>query len=135
MHSTVVFLSSRRRHTRGALVTGVQTCALPIFLGVRLRERAAEHREVLAEHEEQPPVDGAVASHHAVAGDFLLLHAEVEAAVLDIHVPLLEGATVEQALQALPPGQLVLCVPRLAALSSAPHPPADWESRVEGKRV
>src|SRR3546814_19571220 len=26
----VVFLSSRRRHTRCALVTGVQTCALPI---------------------------------------------------------------------------------------------------------
>src|SRR3546814_4746399 len=25
-----VFFSSRRRHTRGALVTGVQTCALPI---------------------------------------------------------------------------------------------------------
>src|SRR3546814_5618921 len=28
-----VFFSSRRRHTRCALVTGVQTCALPIFLG------------------------------------------------------------------------------------------------------
>src|SRR3546814_9193214 len=26
------FVSSRRRHTRCALVTGVQTCALPIFL-------------------------------------------------------------------------------------------------------
>src|SRR3546814_21169264 len=26
------FLSSRRRHTRCALVTGVQTCALPIFV-------------------------------------------------------------------------------------------------------
>src|SRR3546814_10350969 len=26
----VLFLSSRRRHTRCALVTGVQTCALPI---------------------------------------------------------------------------------------------------------
>src|SRR3546814_10368924 len=25
------FLSSRRLHTRGALVTGVQTCALPIY--------------------------------------------------------------------------------------------------------
>src|SRR3546814_6882948 len=25
------FFSSRRRHTRGALVTGVQTCALPIW--------------------------------------------------------------------------------------------------------
>src|SRR3546814_15271553 len=28
------FFSSRRRHTRCALVTGVQTCALPIFLPV-----------------------------------------------------------------------------------------------------
>src|SRR3546814_2024822 len=27
------FFSSRRRHTRCALVTGVQTCALPILLG------------------------------------------------------------------------------------------------------
>src|SRR3546814_7607577 len=27
-----VFFSSRRRHTRCALVTGVQTCALPIFM-------------------------------------------------------------------------------------------------------
>src|SRR3546814_10847212 len=27
------FFSSRRRHTRCALVTGVQTCALPISLG------------------------------------------------------------------------------------------------------
>src|SRR3546814_9113674 len=26
------FLSSRRRHTRCALVTGVQTCALPIYI-------------------------------------------------------------------------------------------------------
>src|SRR3546814_3200066 len=30
------FFSSRRRHTRCALVTGLQTCALPIFwLGLR----------------------------------------------------------------------------------------------------
>src|SRR3546814_20832144 len=28
-----VFFSSRRRHTRCALVTGVQTCALPIWAG------------------------------------------------------------------------------------------------------
>src|SRR3546814_7098334 len=32
----VFFLSSRRRHTRCALVTGVQTCALPIYLGALL---------------------------------------------------------------------------------------------------
>src|SRR3546814_16508228 len=30
------FFSSRRRHTRCALVTGVQTCALPIFPAVHL---------------------------------------------------------------------------------------------------
>src|SRR3546814_1151545 len=29
------FFSSRRRHTRCALVTGVQTCALPIFPGTK----------------------------------------------------------------------------------------------------
>src|SRR3546814_988788 len=31
----VCFFSSRRRHTRCALVTGVQTCALPICSGVQ----------------------------------------------------------------------------------------------------
>src|SRR3546814_8244907 len=31
-----VFFSSRRRHTRCALVTGVQTCALPIFMKAKL---------------------------------------------------------------------------------------------------
>src|SRR3546814_8195530 len=30
--SVLCFFSSRRRHTSCALVTGVQTCALPIFL-------------------------------------------------------------------------------------------------------
>src|SRR3546814_1521193 len=30
------FFSSRRRHTRCALVTGVQTCALPIYAPTRL---------------------------------------------------------------------------------------------------
>src|SRR3546814_4429218 len=31
MQSSLFFYSSRRRHTRCALVTGVQTCALPIY--------------------------------------------------------------------------------------------------------
>src|SRR3546814_5457326 len=42
------FFSSRRRHTRCALVTGVQTCALPIYAGDRseLAERwRAEARD------------------------------------------------------------------------------------------
>src|SRR3546814_9817050 len=32
----VFFFSSRRRHTRCALVTGVQTCALPIFDAIEM---------------------------------------------------------------------------------------------------
>src|SRR3546814_2338495 len=32
LSSVLFFFSSRRRHTRCALVTGVQTCALPIFV-------------------------------------------------------------------------------------------------------
>src|SRR3546814_16730643 len=52
----VVFFSSRRRHTRCALVTGVQTCALPIFLlegllddlGAPWRREARLHVEQLA---------------------------------------------------------------------------------------
>src|SRR3546814_1214404 len=39
---TYVFCSSRRRHTRCALVTGVETCALPIY-----RDQRAEDLEVL----------------------------------------------------------------------------------------
>src|SRR3546814_6628325 len=34
-HSVFFFFSSRRRHTRCALVTGVQTCALPICAAAR----------------------------------------------------------------------------------------------------
>src|SRR3546814_1161054 len=37
LHFMVCFFSSRRRHTRCALVTGVQTCALPIFQAELLR--------------------------------------------------------------------------------------------------
>src|SRR3546814_5685843 len=40
--ATLFFFSSRRRHTRCALVTGVQTCALPIY-----RRRASAERDLL----------------------------------------------------------------------------------------
>src|SRR3546814_159950 len=45
----VFFLSSRIRHTRGALVTGVQTCALPILQRMTLfaREKAGDDEETL----------------------------------------------------------------------------------------
>src|SRR3546814_8950486 len=39
----IFFFSSRRRHTRCALVTGVQTCALPIYVPVRPAELILLH--------------------------------------------------------------------------------------------
>src|SRR3546814_9505639 len=39
------FFSSRRRHTRCALVTGVQTCALPIYAEVTI-DKDIVHRDV-----------------------------------------------------------------------------------------
>src|SRR3546814_3088306 len=66
------FFSSRRRHTRCALVTGVQTCALPILDGLLADgltiigsgrsdlDRAAFHaqvREALAEHLPEDRID------------------------------------------------------------------------------
>src|SRR3546814_3709526 len=42
-HFLLFFFSSRRRHTRCALVTGVQTCALPISAhAATARDRAAD---------------------------------------------------------------------------------------------
>src|SRR3546814_20565171 len=43
------FLSSRRRHTRCALVTGVQTCALPISPSARDLLDAVQMREQVRE--------------------------------------------------------------------------------------
>src|SRR3546814_2947171 len=46
--STFFFFASRRRHTRCALVTGVQTCALPISTEEHVDE-ALDHGIAIAE--------------------------------------------------------------------------------------
>src|SRR3546814_2286398 len=51
------FFSSRRRHTRCALVTGVQTCALPIWRGRSTRAAQAGNRRT----------EGAAADHHRLS--------------------------------------------------------------------
>src|SRR3546814_13747422 len=47
----MVLLSSRRRHTRCALVTGVQTCALPIAMW---RAELPQAVDLLALHRQHP---------------------------------------------------------------------------------
>src|SRR3546814_7517603 len=53
------FFSSRRRHTRCALVTGVQTCALPIYRSAPAINAQDQRRPVeIAEHDRDAPVHG-----------------------------------------------------------------------------
>src|SRR3546814_5067748 len=49
-----LFFSSRRRHTRCALVTGVQTCALPISLLLRRRRGGEAGRGLRAPQPVRP---------------------------------------------------------------------------------
>ena len=87
--------------------------------GVGFRQRAAEHGEVLREGVDHAAVDAAVAADHAVAGDDLLLHPEVLAAVGDELVHFLERARIEQARHALARGQLACVVLLLEPLFAA----------------
>src|SRR3546814_5981442 len=48
------FFSSRRRHTRCALVTGVQTCALPILHMVEIAEKLGFDWVSVSEHHYAP---------------------------------------------------------------------------------
>src|SRR3546814_14377538 len=62
------FFSSRRRHTRCALVTGVQTCALPISCRVAPHCRAfagarRRHRSSALCHHRPTHCDGGVGAH------------------------------------------------------------------------
>ena len=80
------------------------------LLRVRLRQRAAEHGEVLGEDEDAAAVHRAPAGDDAVAGDLRFLHAELVGAVLDEHVELLERVAVHQELDALARGELAALV-------------------------
>src|SRR3546814_4554909 len=62
-----VFFSSRRRHTRCALVTEVQTCALPILLDRQYRATLDEPIGILGDITPRAAVQTA-AGRHRVAG-------------------------------------------------------------------
>src|SRR6185503_9243200 len=87
--------------------------------GVGLRQRSAEHGEVLGERIDDAAVDAAVAADHAVARNDLLRHSEIDTAVRDELVDFLEGAVIEQARHALARGQLALRMLSLEALFPA----------------
>src|SRR5439155_24774013 len=88
--------------------------------GVGLGERAAEHGEVLRKSERRPPVDQAMSRDDAVSGSHLVLHAEIATAMGDELVDFLEGARIEQQLDALGSRQLARgALPLQAVLPAA----------------
>jgi hypothetical protein len=78
------------------------------LLAVDLAERPPEHRGVLTEHRNRPPVDRPGAGHDAVAERPLLLHAEVGGPVPGECVQLDERPGVEQLVDALAGGLAAL---------------------------
>src|SRR3546814_14638751 len=124
------FFSSRRRHTRCALVTGVQTCALPIYPPGRFLARAAA---VLAEA--LGHVDPALA---IVQGDTATAYAGALAAFrLGIPIAHVEaGLRTASIAEPFPEELFRRAIARLATLHFAP--PARARARksvVEGKSV
>src|SRR3546814_1081671 len=66
----VLFFASRRRHTRCALVTGVQTCARPIYheAGDILKEKQ-RGAVLVAKLDEVRPLERALGEEHASVGE------------------------------------------------------------------
>jgi hypothetical protein len=73
-----------------------------------LRERSAQNSEVLREHIDQAPVDGAITGHHTIAQEFLFVQTEIGASVRDQLPDLLKTALIEQQMDTFAGGKLAL---------------------------
>ena len=100
---------------------GRQVHHLAHLLGHHLAQRAAEDREVLAEHAHPTPVDRPVPRHDRVPPRPIALHLEVRRAMTHKRVQLLKRPRVEQLLDPLASREL----PPLMLLR-APRPPVPW---------
>src|SRR3546814_10605611 len=75
LYYIIFFFSSRRRHTRCALVTGVQTCALPIFSDALLTALWRDDRSI-----DDPAEAAAIAGSIGLDGRALVEAAPAQAA-------------------------------------------------------
>ena len=69
-----------------------------------------QHRAVLGEQVNRPPVDAGEAAHHPVRGPAALCHAEIRALGLGQHELFGEAARVHEPVDAFPGGELALAV-------------------------
>ena len=89
------------------------------FLCKAFGKRTTEDGEILAEDIDQTAIDRAAAGDHTIAGDLLLLHAEVGAVMFDIHVDLFKAALIQQDRQAFACSQAAFGMLRIYALLPA----------------
>ena len=106
-------------HDRGPVLHG-HVLELHDLLGVRLGERPAEHREVLAEHVDEAPVDRPVPGDHAVPQHLLVRQPEIRRAMRDEAIQLHEGVRVHEEVDPLARRQLAARVLRGDARLPAP---------------
>ena len=92
------------------------------LLGVRLGHRSAQHGEVLAEDIDHAAIDGAPSRDDTVTGRFLVLHAEIGAAVRHEHVEFFKAALVQQQVDPFARCQLATAMLRVDALLPAAKP-------------
>ena len=89
------------------------------LLRLHFGERAAEHGEVLGIHRHAAAVDLAEAGDDAVAGEALLVQAEIADLMRGQRAEFLERAVVEQQRQPLARGELATCMLLFDALAAA----------------
>src|SRR3546814_19105811 len=133
------FFSSRRRHTRCAIVTGVQTCALPLLAAATSirdhtgwRERCEGCEVTRRKAIDNPPVPFGVERKElgAALKKFANLHADVGfplAAELVRH-----RAAVDQEFALLGRGLLHIRDSRILRQATRAHPPGKAPCREEG---
>ncbi len=68
-------------------------------------ERSTEAGEIIGEDVHRPPLDRAMPDHDAIAGELLLLHPEIGAAVGDQHVHFRKASRIEQHIEPFPRGE------------------------------
>ncbi len=70
----------------------------------------AENREILREHIGQPPIDQPIPGHQPVARNHLFIQSELARAMRHQLIDLLEGAFIQQQIDALARGKLAFFV-------------------------
>src|SRR3546814_15335222 len=94
---SVFFFSSRRRHTRCALVTGVQTCALPIYFNIGDIDRLS--RKVPNLCKVAPSSHFHLEDVHRAGGVMAILGELDRASLLDTSVPTVHTPSLGEALK------------------------------------